>query len=293
MNRRNHTFERWRVAEIGFKIVSITLLTSALATLFFLILDLFLDGSPRLNWNFITGLPSRFPENAGILPALVGTLYLVGITILFSFPIGIGTALYLEEYSDRGPFANRKIRRLVEVNLNNLAAVPSIVFGLLGLVLFVRFLALGQTLIAGGLTLAALVMPIIFIASREAIRAVPHSLREASYALGATKWQTIYYHVLPSAFPGILSGTILAVSRAIGEAAPLLVMGAYVYISFVPEGLDSPFTALPVQIFSWLTRPQTDFQSNAAAAILVLLPLLLAMNGLAIWLRDRSTRRNR
>lgn len=293
MNRRNHTFERWRVAEIGFKIVSITLLTSALATLFFLILDLFLDGSPRLNWNFITGLPSRFPENAGILPALVGTLYLVGITILFSFPIGIGTALYLEEYSDRGPFANRKIRRLIEVNLNNLAAVPSIVFGLLGLVLFVRFLALGQTLIAGGLTLAALVMPIIFIASREAIRAVPHSLREASYALGATKWQTIYYHVLPSAFPGILSGTILAVSRAIGEAAPLLVMGAYVYISFVPEGLDSPFTALPVQIFSWLTRPQTDFQSNAAAAILVLLPLLLAMNGLAIWLRDRSTRRNR
>jgi phosphate transport system permease protein len=292
MNRRYHSFERWKVAETGFKIVSITLLTSALATLFFLILDLFLDGSPRLDWNFITGLPSRFPENAGILPALVGTLYLVGITILFSFPIGIGTALYLEEYSDRGPFANRKIRHLVEVNLNNLAAVPSIVFGLLGLVIFVRYLALGQTLLAGGLTLAALVMPIIFIASREAIRAVPHSLREASYALGATRWQTIYYHVLPSALPGILSGTILAVSRAIGEAAPLLVMGAYVYISFVPEGLDSPFTALPVQIFSWLTRPQTDFQSNAAAAILVLLPLLLMMNGLAIWLRDRNARRN-
>ena len=197
-------------------------------------------------------------------------------------PIGIGAAIYLEEYGKRGRMA-----RLIEINIANLAGVPSIIYGLLGLGLFVRTLGLGRSLIAGAATLALLVLPVVILSTREALRTVPNSLREGSYALGATKWQTIWTQVLPMAMPGILTGLILALSRAIGETAPLITIGAITYVPFLPDGLSSPFTVLPIQIFNWVSRPQAEFLRNAAAAILVLLVLLLTMNAVAIWLRDR------
>ena len=251
-----------------------------------LLYDVGRDGLGRLSWQFITSYPSRRAEQAGILPALVGSIYVISITTLIAVPLGVGAALHLEEYGTRG-----RLSRIIEINISNLAGVPSIIYGLLGLGLFVRILGMGRSVLAGACTLALLVLPVIIISTREALRAVPKSLREGSYALGATRWQTIWHQVLPAAFPGILTGLILALSRAIGETAPLITIGALTYVPFLPSDLFSPFTVLPIQIFNWVSRPQAAFAENAAAGIVVLLLLLLAMNAVAIVLRDRFQRR--
>jgi len=258
----------------------------ALAALAALLYDITRDGIGRLSWQFLTSYPSRRAADAGILPALVGSVYVIGITTLIAVPLGVGAAIYLEEYGTQG-----RLSRLIEINIANLAGVPSIIYGLLGLGLFVRILGMGRSVLAGACTLALLVLPTVIISTREALRAVPKSLREGSYALGATKWQTIQYQVLPAALPGVLTGLILALSRAIGETAPLITIGALTYVPFLPDGLWSPFTVLPIQIFNWVSRPQAAFAENAAAGILVLLILLLAMNAVAIVVRDRFQRR--
>ena len=258
----------------------------ALAALGALIYDILHDGAGRLSWAFLTSVPSRRAENAGILTALVGSMYVITLSALIAVPFGIAAAIHLEEYGGRG-----RLSRIIEINIANLAGVPSIIYGLLGLGLFVRLMAMGPSVLAGACTLALLVLPVVIISTREALRAVPGSLREGSYALGATKWQTIWYQVLPAAFPGILTGLILALSRAIGETAPLVTIGALTYIPFLPTDVFSPFTVLPIQVFNWVSRPQADFAENAAAGIVVLLGLLLAMNAVAIVLRDRFQKR--
>ena len=273
---------RRRILDVGFQAVALAILCLALAALAALIVDVWRDGAPRLSWDFLSGFPSRRPENAGVWHALAGSIVVLLVTAALAVPIGVGAAIYLEEYGTRSLTA-----RLIEINITNLAAVPSIIYGLLGLGLFVRTLGMGRSVLAGASTLALLVLPVIILSTREALRAVPPSIREGSYALGATKWQTVWYQVLPVALPGILTGTILALSRAIGETAPLITIGALTFVAFAPDGLWSPFTVLPIQIFNWVSRPQPAFQVNAAAAILVLLALLLTMNAAAIWLRDR------
>ena len=263
------------------------MMTLALLALGALVYNVIHDGFSRLSWDFLTSYPSRRASQAGILPALVGSLYVIAITALVALPLGVGAAVHLEEYGGRG-----RISRLIEINIANLAGVPSIIYGLLGLGLFVRMFGMGQSVLAAGCTLALLSLPVIIISTREALRAVPKSLREGSYALGATKWQTIWYQVLPAAFPGLLTGLILALSRAIGETAPLVTMGALLYVPFLPSSVWSPFTVLPIQIFNWVSRPQAAFAENAAAGIIVLLTLLLVMNAVAIVLRDRFQRRS-
>jgi phosphate transport system permease protein len=248
--------------------------------------DVVIDAMPRLDWAFITSYPSRHADSAGILPALVGSLCLMGLTALIAIPLGIGAAIYLDEYAKPGRFT-----AFIEVNIANLAGVPSIIYGLLGLELFVRVIALGRSLIAGAATLAILLLPMVIMASREALRTVPRSLREASLALGAGRWQTVRQVVLPMCFPGLLTGIILSLARAIGETAPLITIGALTYVAFLPDSLQSAFTALPIQIFNWISRPQTDFHVNAAAGIVVLLIVMLLLNGTAIWLRMRLQRR--
>ncbi len=243
------------------------------------------QGLPWLNLGFLTEFPSRFPERAGIKSALFGTLWLISLTACFSIPFGVAAALYLEEYA-----ANTRLNSLIEVSIANLAGVPSIVYGILGLTVFVRWLSLGRSVLAGALTMSLLILPIIIIASREALRAVPGSIRRAAYALGATPWQTIRDHVLPAALPGIMTGTILALSRAIGETAPLIMIGALTYVAFVPEGPMDAFTALPIQIFNWVSRPQPEFHELAAAGIVVLLTVLLLMNAVAVLIRHRAQR---
>jgi phosphate transport system permease protein len=257
----------------------------ALTALVCLVFDIVRDGAGRLSWAFVTSIPSRRASEAGILTALVGSVFIIGLTALIAIPLGVAAAVHLEEYGGKGRFS-----RLIEINISNLAGVPSIIYGLLGLGLFVRAMGLGRSVLAGACTLAVLVLPMVILATREALRAVPPSIREASYALGATKWQTIWHQVLPGAFPGILTGIILSLSRAIGETAPLITIGALTYIPFLPNNIWSQFTVLPIQIFNWISRPQAAFAENAAAAILVLLMLLLAMNATAIVLRDRFQR---
>ncbi|MBD2180805.1 phosphate ABC transporter permease PstA [Aerosakkonema funiforme] len=265
------------------------------ATLFGLVvlavlsIDVLVDGLPRLNWSFLISYPSRRPSIAGILSPLIGSIWLLVVTALIAFPLGVGAAIFLEEYSTDNWFT-----RLIEINIANLAAVPSIIYGLLGLQVFVRWMlpiTAGRSILSGALTLTLLILPIIIVASREALRTVPSSLRQAGYALGATRWQVIREHVFPLALPGILTGTILALSRAIGETAPLIVIGALTFITFLPpispKGLQSPFTALPIQIFDWVSRPQAAFHNNAAAGIIVLMLLLLLMNATAILLRNK------
>lgn len=261
-------------------------LVLALAALALLLFNVAAGGLSRLSWQFLTSYPSRRPSAAGILPALVGSIYVMGLTSLMAVPIGLASAIYLEEYGTRS-----RVARLVELNIANLAGVPSIIYGLLGLGVFVRGFGWQRSVLAGSATLALLVLPVVILATREALRAVPPSLREASYALGATKWQTIWQVVLPVAMPGILTGVILAISRAIGETAPLITLGALTYVPFVPDSIWSAFTVLPIQIFNWVSRPQAGFAQNAAAGIVVLLVLLLTLNGVAIWLRDRYQRR--
>jgi phosphate transport system permease protein len=270
----------------AFAAVGLLGLLAALAALAALLIDVIADGAPRLSWQFLTRYPSRFAAEAGILPAILGTFYVIVLTALMAVPVGVAAAVYLEEYGAQG-----RLGRIIEINIANLAGVPSIVYGLLGLGLFVRALALGRSVVAGAATLALLVLPVVILATREALRAVPKSLREGSYALGATKWQTTQLQVLPAALPGILTGIILALSRAIGETAPLIIVGAVAYVRFVPDSLWSPFTVLPIQIFNWVSRPQAGFAENAAAGILVLLVMLLLMNGAAIFIRDRYQRR--
>jgi phosphate transport system permease protein len=254
----------------------------ALVTLLY---DVARDGIPKLSWDFLTSFPSRIiPANSGIESAIYGTLYLMVVCAVIVIPLGIATAIYLEEYADRTKWWNR----MVEVNIQNLAAVPSVVYGILGLAFIVRGpLSLGRTVLAGGITLALLVLPVVIIVAREAIRAVPPSIREGSLALGATQWQTIWKQVLPGSIAGIATGVILALSRAIGETAPLLVIGAAVNPRFNPEGLGSSFTALPIQIFTWTQDPNREFVDLAAAAILVMMIALLLMNSVAIFLRNR------
>ena len=268
--------------DLGFQILALTVLCVALLSLGALIFDIWSDGASRLSWDFLTGFPSRRAASAGVWHALTGSVFVIFVTGAIAVPIGVAAAIYLEEYGGRSVAA-----RIIEMNITNLAAVPSIIYGLLGLGLFVRALAMGRSVLAGASTLALLVLPVIILSTREALRAVPASIREGSYALGATKWQTVWYQVLPVAMPGILTGTILALSRAIGETAPLISIGALTFVAFAPDGIWSPFTVLPIQIFNWVSRPQSEFQVNAAAGILVLLALLLTMNAAAIWLRDR------
>jgi phosphate transport system permease protein len=253
-----------------------------LAMLGALLFDVLSQGLGRLSLQFITSFPSRFPEQAGIQAALLGSIYVVLIAGFLAFTLGVGAAIYLEEYATRS-----KIAAIIQTNIANLAGVPSIVYGLLGLEIFVRYLGLGKSVLAGGLTLALLVLPIVIIAAQEAIRAVPPSLREGGFALGATRWQVVWNLVLPYGFPGILTGVILAVSRALGETAPLIVMGALTFVPFAPDGPLSRFTVLPIQIFNWVSRPQEGFHVNAAAGIIVLLILLLSMNAVAVYLRNR------
>jgi phosphate transport system permease protein len=261
---------------------AIVVVVLALGALGMLLYDVFSDGWGRLNWQFLSSFPSRRPSEAGIFPALIGTLYVIALTTALALPIGIAAAIYLEEYGT-GNWA----ARIIEVNIANLAGVPSIIYGLLGLGLFVRIFGFGRSVLAGAATLALLVLPVVILSTREALRTVPKSLREGSYALGATKWQTIWHQVLPSAMPSLFTGVILALSRAIGETAPLITIGALTYVPFAPDSIWSPFTVLPIQIFNWLSRPQAAFAENAAAGIIVLLVLLLAMNAIAIVLRDR------
>ncbi|HVF09422.1 MAG TPA: phosphate ABC transporter permease PstA [Abditibacteriaceae bacterium] len=252
----------------------------AFVLLVWLLWGIWRDGAGSLSWNFLTSFPSRRAAAAGIKSALFGTLWVVGFTTLFAVPIGIGAAIYLQEYAENNRFA-----RFAQVNIANLAGVPSIVYGILGLALFVRVLHLERSVLAAGLTLALLILPVIIISAQEALRAVPSSLREGSYALGATRWQTIRRQVLPVAMPGILTGIILSVSRAMGETAPLIMMGALTYVAFVPSGPLDSFTVLPIQIFNWTSRPQEEFQHIAAAGSIVLLAVLLSLNAVAIWLR--------
>lgn len=260
----------------------------AVVVLVVLLLSIFTGAAPWLRWDLLTSMPSRKAERAGLYPALVGSLWLIALTSLIAFPIGVLAAVYLEEYAPRNRWS-----RVLETNIANLAGVPSVVYGLLGLGVFVNVLGLGRSVIAGALTMALLILPVVIIASREAIRAVPPSLREAAYGLGATRWQAVRSHVLPVAFPGILTGVILSLSRALGETAPLIVVGAAAYVTFLPSGLLDKYTVLPMQIYEWSRRPGDDFQGLAAAGIVVLLALLLLLNAAAIWLRARAVRRMR
>ena len=275
-------------ADVIFEFVSLGALLVALAALAALVFDLVSDGGSRLSWQFLTNIASRNAENAGVYHALMGSIWVIALTGTLALPAGVAAAIYLEEYSSRSRTA-----RFIELNISNLAAVPSIIYGLLGLGLFVRLMAMGQSVMAGAATLALLALPVVIMSTREALRTVPNTIREGSYALGATKWQTIWNQVLPMALPGVLTGLILALSRAIGETAPLITIGALTYIPFAPDGIWSKFTVLPIQVFNWVSRPQPEFKANAAAGILVLMVLLLSMNAIAIVVRDRQQRRGR
>lgn len=265
-----------------FRIACIVGLVIGLLVLAVLLIDVFQDGFLRmLQPGFFTRNASRFAERAGLRPALIGSIWILVLLLLIAVPIGVGAAIYLEEYAPKNALS-----QFIEINIANLAGVPSIVYGLLGLGIFNELAGLGPALLSGALTLSLLILPLIIVASREAIRAVPASLREAAYGIGATKWQTVSNHVLPYAIPGIVTGVIISVSRAIGETAPLIVVGAVGYLT-ASTGLLKRFSALPIQIFDWISRPQAEFTNAAAAAIIVLLIILFVMNGTAIYIRNR------
>jgi phosphate transport system permease protein len=274
-----------RALELAFKLSLIALLAVALVTLVVLLVDVIADGFGAINFDFLIEAPSRIlPESSGIGPALAGTLWLMLVCAAFIIPVGVASAIYLEEYANR----ENRINRIIEVNIQNLAAVPSIVYGVLGLAFLVRGpLSMGNILIAGGLTLGLLVLPVVIVTGREAIRAVPPSIREGSMALGATQWQTIWKQVLPAAIPGIATGVILSLSRAIGETAPLIVIGAAYFATSSPTSPFDDVTALPIQIFGWVSEARPEFAELAAGGIIVLMVILLAMNAVAIWLRNK------
>ncbi len=294
--------KKWRIKLLNgvFSFVGLGATLFGLLILFILIADVVSDGGGRLNWQFLTSFPSRKAAQAGILSAWVGTIWIMMTTAAIAIPIGIGSGIYLEEYARKNKFTD-----FIEINIANLAGVPSVIYGILGLGLFVRTLHMDRSVLAGGCTLALLILPIVILSTREALRTVPQSIREAAFALGATKWQAIRHQVLPVAFGNILTGIILAMSRAIGETAPLVTLGALTYIPFLPQqpvgvsnqapflhvtlkGLLDPFTVLPIQIFNWVSRPQKAFLECAAAGIIVLLVITLCMNGAAIYLRQRN-----
>lgn len=256
------------------------------AALVGLLATVLVNGLPWLSWTLLTSFPSRSPEKAGVLAAMAGSLWLIGLTAAFSIPTGVGAAVFLEEYAPASRW-----RRLIQLNISNLAGVPSIVYGILGLGLFVRLMQLERSVIAGALTLTLVVLPIVILATQEALRAVPGTIRQASYALGATRWQTVWLQVLPAALPGVMTGVILAIARALGEAAPLVAVGAVAFVAFVPQSLRDEFSALPLQIFNWAERPQEEFHGLASAAIVVLLALLIVMNAGAVFVRARYARR--
>ncbi|WP_328870949.1 phosphate ABC transporter permease PstA [Streptomyces sp. NBC_00287] len=279
---------RFRPGETAFRLVLLCCLAVGVIFLGVLITYVLVEAWPRLDSRLWENFPSvRRPERAGAQSAIFGTIWVISFTALFCLPTGVMAAIYLEEYADQ----NRWYNRMIELNIQNLAAVPSIIYGILGLGLLARELGLGTTVLTASLTLSLLVLPVVIIASREAIRAVPQSIRQASLALGATQWQTIWRQVLPAAVPGIATGSILALSRAIGEAAPLLLLGAVTYVAFNPEGLESAYTVLPIQIFGWISQSREEFHHLAAAAIVILLAILLLMNAAAIWLRNRFSKR--
>jgi phosphate transport system permease protein len=270
---------RDRIFVVGF-VLAVVIGILGLAALLF---DVLIDGLPFLNWNFLTSYASRKPEASGILAPLAGTVWIVGLTALLTVPIGVGTAIYLEEFAAKNRFS-----RIIELNIANLAGVPSVIYGLLGLAVFVQFLFNGsRNVTAGALTMTLLILPIVVIASQEAIKAVPSSYRDAAYAMGANRWQVVKAVVLPQALPGMMSGIILALSRAIGESAPILIISSLVWVTFIPTSPDSKFTVLPLQIFTWISQPQHEFRGIAAAGIIVLLVVLLSMNGMAIWIRSK------
>ncbi len=265
---------------------------ACLASIFILLLSLFLilwdvlsQGVPWLDAQFLTGVPSRKPEQAGIFPALIGTIEVVVITALLAFPIGVGSALYLAEYAGNG-----RVTRALRTNISNLSGVPSVIYGIFGLALFVRVVGFGFTVFSGALTLTLVILPIVIIASMEAIKAVPDAQREGAYALGASRWQMVRQAVVPAAAPGMMTGIILAMARAIGETAPLILVGAFTFVTFLPQPLNGSYTVLPIQVLDWATRPQADFHGLAAAAIIVILVLMFVLNGLAIFVRARLSR---
>lgn len=275
-----------RFKDKGFSAIGLASTLFGVTILIVFIGGIVIEGAHRIDWDFLTSLPSRKPDKAGIFTAMMGSVWILFLTTLISFPLGVGAAVYLEEYSKKNRFA-----KILEINISNLAGVPSIIYGLLGLEVFARVFGLGPSLLTGSLTLSLLILPIIIVATRESIKAVPSSIRDASYALGASKWQTTYFQVLPASFGGILTGIILALSRAVGEAAPLIVIGALAYVPFAPKTPMDDFSVLPIQIFNWISRPQHGFVVNAAAAIIVLLLITFAMNGVAIYYRNKWQKR--
>jgi len=279
--RRSYTIRVWRDRIFyGLFFLAVVVGIAGLAAL---LLDVLFDGLPYLDWHFMSSYASRRPLESGILAPMAGTIWVVSLTALFTIPIGVGTAIYLEEFA-----ARNRLTRLIQLNIANLAGVPSVIYGLLGLAVFVQFLFNGsRNLTAGALTMTLLILPIVIIASQEAIKAVPSSYRDAAYAMGATRWQVVKTVVMPQAIPGMMSGIILALSRAIGESAPILIISSLVWVTFVPTSPDSKFTVLPLQIFTWVSQPQQDFRSIAAAGIIVLLAILLTMNAAAIWIRSK------
>ena len=289
---------RARRVDLAFACAGLLVMVIAMAMLMALIVDLLIDGLPRLSWDFFTNFPSRRPARAGILSAWVGTTLVMLVTAALAVPLGVAAGLYLEEYAPKN-----WVTDLIEINVTNLAGVPSIIYGLLALGVFVYGLGLGETILVAGMVLALLTLPVVIVATREAIRSIPQEVREGAYALGADQWQTVRMYILPAATPGILTGTIIGLARAIGETAPVITIGALTFIAFLPpapiqadfpflnfDWLNSPFTLMPIQMFNWISRPQAEFHLNAAAAGLVLLAMTLLMNGLAIYIRYRIRR---
>ncbi|MCB0493290.1 MAG: phosphate ABC transporter permease PstA [Cyclobacteriaceae bacterium] len=276
------SLKRNRRIDKAFKYVGIGCTMFGLLMLVIFIGNILIDGLQRIDWDFLTNLPSRKAEKSGILTAWTGTAWILALTAMIAIPLGVAAGIYLEEYGKKN-----RLAAMVEVNIANLAGVPSIIYGLLGLEVFGRLMNLGASLLAGAFTLAILILPILIVATREALKAVPNTLREASYAMGATKWQTIWHQILPAAGGGILTGIILSLSRAMGETAPLIVIGALAYVPFVPKSPMDEFTVLPMQIFNWVSRPQHEFLVNGAAAIIILLLITFIMNGIAVYLRNK------
>lgn len=271
-----------RLLDKVFKVWGIACTFLGLVLLSIFIGSILIDGLQRIDWDFITSLPSRKAERAGIWTALMGSVWILVLTTIIALPLGIAAAIYLEEYAKKN-----KLSSLLEINISNLAGVPSIIYGLLGLEVFVRIMEMGASVLAGSFTLALLILPIVIVSTREALKAVPKSVRDASFALGASKWQTVSRQLLPASFGGILTGIILALSRAVGETAPLIVVGALAYVPFAPSTPMDEFSVLPIQIFNWISRPQSGFEVNAAAAIIILLFITFVMNGIAVYFRNK------
>lgn len=279
-------FKSRKRTEKIFKLACFGLTFFSVLILIVLLFHISMTGQKYLSWDFISNWPSRFPHKAGIKAGIWGTLWLISLTACISIPIGVCSALFLEEYKIQG-----KLGKIIEINVANLAGVPSIVYGLLGLTIFVRYFGLDRSLLSGALTLTLLIMPVIIVSSREAIKAVPDAIRFGAYALGASKYQVVFWHVLPIALPGILTGVILALSRAIGETAPLIIVGALTYISYTPESVMDEFTVLPLQIYNWASRPNEEFHYLAAGGIIVLLAVMMSMNFIAVMIRQKASKK--